>query len=281
MTSSISIRRYSDAAAFLKRAAAWLLRSEAENNLLLGIAQRLVQAPASFDTPVYLATVEDAGEVVGCAFRTPPFKLGLTEMPASALPALVEDVAHVYGSLPAVLGPNQLAAAFAARWSQRTGSPARAGMQHRIYQLDRVARPPAPPPGLLRPAEARDAALITSWLETFRVESGVSMKVPRTVYHELVERRALFLWDHDGPRCMAGWTAESPNGVRIGYVYTPVDMRGRGYASVCTADVSQRALDAGRRYCFLYTDLANPTSNTIYARIGYRPVADVMDWHLE
>jgi hypothetical protein len=79
---------------------------------------------------------------------------------------------------------------------------------------------------------------------------------------------------------MAGWNAASPNGVRIGYVFTPRERR-RGYASVCTADVSQRALDAGRRYCFLYTDLANPTSNAIYGRIGYRPVADVMDWLLE
>ena len=107
------------------------------------------------------------------------------------------------------------------------------------------------------------------------------MKVPRTLSTELIEKRLLFLWDHDGPCCMAGWIAESPNGVRIGYVYTPPDRRGRGYASVCAADVSQRAIDAGRRYCFLNTDLANATSNSFYARIGYSPGADVIDWHLE
>jgi hypothetical protein len=281
LISSISIRRHADAAAFLSRAEAWLLGAEAENNLILGIARRLVQAPASFDAQVYLASVEDAGQVVGCAFRTPPFKLGLTEMPPAALPLLVEDVADVYTSLPAVLGPNLLATEFASLWSQRTGRPGRAGMLHRIYQLERVIRPPAPPPGSLRVAEPRDAAIITSWLETFRVEAGVAMNVPRTLCSELIEKRSLFLWDDDGPCCMAGWNAASPNGVRIGYVFTPRERRGRGYASVCTADVSQRALDAGRRYCFLYTDLANPTSNAIYGRIGYRPVADVMDWLLE
>ena len=37
-------------------------------------------------------------------------------------------------------------------------------------------------------------------------------------------------------------------------------------------------LDGGRRFCFLFTDLANPTSNSIYQRIGYRPVTDVDQW---
>jgi uncharacterized protein len=41
--------------------------------------------------------------------------------------------------------------------------------------------------------------------------------------------------------------------------------------------VSQGALDAGARFCFLYTDLSNPTSNAIYTRIGYRPVGDALD----
>jgi len=38
--------------------------------------------------------------------------------------------------------------------------------------------------------------------------------------------------------------------------------------------LTEQLLAEGRRYCFLMTDLANPTSNAIYARIGYRPVCD-------
>ena len=76
---------------------------------------------------------------------------------------------------------------------------------------------------------------------------------------------------------MAAAMGETPNGTRIGCVYTPPALRGRGYASALVAELSQRLLDAGRRYCFLYTDLANPTPNVMYHRIGYRPVCDVVD----
>jgi RimJ/RimL family protein N-acetyltransferase len=35
-----------------------------------------------------------------------------------------------------------------------------------------------------------------------------------------------------------------------------------------------RFLDAGLRAAVLYTDLANPVSNALYQRLGYRPVED-------
>ena len=88
------------------------------------------------------------------------------------------------------------------------------------------------------------------------------------------------LWEDGGePVSLAGWGGPTPNGIRIGPVYTPPELRGRGYATALTAELSQRLLDGrlfegGRRFCFLYTDLANPTSNAIYERIGYRRVAE-------
>jgi uncharacterized protein len=69
---------------------------------------------------------------------------------------------------------------------------------------------------------------------------------------------------------------ETPNTVGIGAVYTPPQFRKRGYASVAVATLSQQLLDSGRRSCFLYTDLSNPTSNAIYARLGYEPLDDVV-----
>jgi predicted GNAT family acetyltransferase len=73
---------------------------------------------------------------------------------------------------------------------------------------------------------------------------------------------------------MVGVAGPTPNGIRINAVYTPPEFRRRGYASACVAEVSQRMLDSGRKFCFLFTDLANPTSNKIYKAIGYRHVAD-------
>ena len=66
--------------------------------------------------------------------------------------------------------------------------------------------------------------------------------------------------------------------MRVNAVYTPPGLRGRGYASACVAALSQKLLDEGRRYCFLFTDLANPTSNRIYQAVGYEAVVDVDEY---
>jgi predicted GNAT family acetyltransferase len=80
---------------------------------------------------------------------------------------------------------------------------------------------------------------------------------------------------------MVGYSGPTPNGIRIAPVYTPPELRGGGYASACTAETTRRLLKDGRRFCFLYTDLANPTSNSIYQRIGYRPVCDVDQYRFD
>ncbi len=66
--------------------------------------------------------------------------------------------------------------------------------------------------------------------------------------------------------------------MRIGPVYTPPEQRGHGYASALVAGVSQWLLDAGNQFCFLFTDLRNPTSNHIYQVIGYQPVGDFTEY---
>jgi predicted GNAT family acetyltransferase len=73
---------------------------------------------------------------------------------------------------------------------------------------------------------------------------------------------------------MTGANPPSAGVARIGPVYTPKRFRGRGYASAAVAAVSQLILDQGARVC-LFTDQANPVSNRIYQRIGYRPVVDM------
>ena len=99
------IQRHHNARSFLDDAEDWLYQSEAEHTLILGIARKLAQSTDAFEPPVYLATVKEDERIVGCAFRTPPYKFGMTRLPAAAIPPLVEDVAKVYESLPAAMGP--------------------------------------------------------------------------------------------------------------------------------------------------------------------------------
>ena len=93
------------------------------------------------------------------------------------------------------------------------------------------------------------------------------------------DTRGMYVWEHEGrPVSIAAYAGPTPNGIRVSHVYTPPELRGRGYASAVTAALTQHLLDTGYRYCFLYTDLSNPTSNSIYQKIGYQPVADVDEW---
>jgi GNAT superfamily N-acetyltransferase len=272
----VKVSRSSNARAFLDRAEAWLLRREAEHNVLLGIARQLQRDDHPYGEPIYLATVETAAGVCGCAFRTPPFKLGLTRLPAEGVPLLVQDVAEVYTKLPAVLGPEAEARQFADVWSRRFGTRSDVGLRQRIHVLDRVVGPSGASPGALRRAEASDLALVREWAEGFARDAGVGAGDPV----RLVEDGSMYLWVDGQPRSMAAAVGETPHGVRVAYVYTPPPFRRRGYATVAVASLSQLLLDAGRRFCVLYTDLSNPTSNAIYKRVGYRPVCDVVDINL-
>lgn len=274
----LHIQTCSSPDAFVRRAEPWLLEAEAENNLLLGLGRKLQESVAGFEPPIFLATIEDAGAVVGCAFRTPPFKLGITRMPEEALPLLVDEVERVYRDIPAVLGPEPQARVFAALWSERRGVAARAGMRQGIYQLERVIPPSRLPAGRLRTGSQEDVRLVVTWLSAFSAEAGLPPVDAERKAAEDVARGALCLWEDGEPRSMAGEVAHTPHGARIGYVYTPPEWRGRGYASACVAGLSQRVLGSGRRFCFLYTDLSNPTSNAIYQRIGYERVCDVTDY---
>ncbi len=276
----LAVRRHEDAGAFLDRAEPWLLEREVENNLILGIAMSLRGGTADPERPPYLATVEDDGRVVGCAWRTPPHKVGLTRMPVGAAAAVARDVSGLYDALPGVLGPDEVAAGFAAAWSDAKGVIARMGMRQRIYALESVVPPPNPPAGRLRTATSEDTGLLSEWVEMGSDETGHVLS-PQGKLKERVAAGDFFVWEDGVPRCMAGIAARTPNGVRVGYVYTPPEHRRRGYASACTAALSQHALDAGARFCSLYTDRDNPTSNAIYAAIGYQPVCDAVDFEFE
>ena len=274
----LRILRHPGPRSFLDRAESWLLLGEAENNLVLGLADSLSRSTKGYGSPLYFATVERGGDVVGCAFRTPPYKLGLTRMPMEAAPLLAHDVAEVYETLPAVLGPEDEARAVADAWAGMKGVRAVPGMRQRIHQLGHVRFPSPIAPGDMRLAARADTPLLIPWLESFLRATGVrEAGDPEAAVRRLVDGRFLALWVDGAPVSMAAFPARTRSAVRIGYVYTPVEYRRRGYASTLVAHLSSHVLDSGFRHCVLYTDLANPTSNSIYRAVGYRPVLDVMD----
>jgi uncharacterized protein len=269
--------RHTTAAGFLGAAGPWLLRAEAEHNLILGLAAQLQAGDARFSGAPYLAVVVVDGVVAGCALRTPPHKLIITRMPDAAIPALVADVAACTAQLPAVLGPVSTAREFGRCWSAAYGVSVREGMRQRLYVL-RAVRPPARrAPGSLQIATTAELPLIESWIEGFVAEAAMPRLDARRHAVPRVTAGDMALWYDGRPRSMAGVSGRSPHGVRIGYVYTPPAERGHGYASACVAALSQRMFDDGASFCCLFTDVSNAVSNGIYQQIGYEEECDFVD----
>ena len=80
---------------------------------------------------------------------------------------------------------------------------------------------------------------------------------------------------------MAAKLRPTERGTSVGLVYTPPESRNKGYATSCVEELSRNILRSGQAFCTLYTDLANPTSNSIYMKIGYRPVCDSVEYTFE
>jgi len=153
------------------------------------------------------------------------------------------------------------------------------GGRQRIYQIERLSPMPSPAAGTFRPAHAADLDLVARWVAAFSSEALPSESVdPVEVATSRIAGGMLFLWEDSEPVAMAAWAGQTPNGVRVNLVYTPPACRRRGYASACVSELTRRLLESGNRFCFLFTDLSNPTSNSIYQRLGYRPVCDTTDY---
>jgi len=220
----------------------------------------------------------DNGEtphVTGAFMHTPPFPLLVTAVPAEAAADLA---AKTLNGRP-VIGVNsygETAAAFAAAWQERTGCQVDVHRRIRLYRLAELSWPDPRPAGAPRTASGGDAALVTGWFDAFAVEVYDAADADQAAAaRDMISYGGVTLWETDGtPAALAGVTRQVAGMVRVAPVYTPPELRGHGYASAVTAEVSQAALADGADEVLLYTDLANPVSNSIYQRIGYQPVED-------
>jgi uncharacterized protein len=272
-----AVRVIEDAAEFLRAAEPLLLPNEARNNLIFGIAATIVSAPDRYEEKRFWL-VEDGAEPVAAALRTPPYNLVLaTPRDADAVATLVDGIED---ELPGIVGVRPEVEEFVRLWTERHEVEPRMLRRQGVFALERVQSAPDPP-GAARTATQADEPLLLEWMADFAEEVLEEGDPGRVEAAKIVKQRltaadgGFLVWEDAGePTSMAGWGGPTPNGIRIGPVYTPPELRGRGYATALTAELSQRLLDGGQRFCFLFTDLANPTSNAIYERIGYVRVGE-------
>jgi len=266
------------AAAFVAKVVDFLESNEAENNLMLGLALAMTADPDYTSLPPFLSYAEHRSATVAAVLLAPPRELIVTDMGQRALRELIPHLREEKVHPPGVVGPAEAARKFAELWTEAVGTPHVVKMRHRIYRLTALREHPAAP-GCLRQAEPSELQYLIEWFLDFDRVTGrrLDRATAEQVLRNHVRRGGLFVWEDGKPVSMAAFAGPTPHGVRVNLVYTPPELRGRGYASGCVATLSRRLLDSGRKFCFLYTDLDNPTSNRIYQRIGYEPVCDSLE----
>ena len=279
------LTRFETATDFLDAVRPVLGEHEAEHHLVLGVAEAFASSPSPAPVP-FMATVEDDAGLALASWMegSHPLLLASDRNDVSQATDVIVALLAESGPTPVrVIGAVGQVETFASAWTRRVGKPTRVAMRQRAYRLDAV-EPITSPPGHLRLATMHDLELVAAWTRAFELEALGPLASPE--YQRVASRRiaagGIYLWcDEDTvARAMAGAVRPTAHGIAVNSVYTPREWRGRGYATACVAALSRRLLGAGFRFCVLYTDLSNPTSNAIYTRIGYRPVRDFLMYEL-
>ncbi|TMK96943.1 MAG: GNAT family N-acetyltransferase [Actinobacteria bacterium] len=227
--------------------------------------------------PLFAWSTDEHDGLLFFAMRIPPWPLLVSELEDDQAEALVESWLAEDPDVPGVSGAPATARAVARAWQKRTEGEVRSRMREAMHLLREVIEPSAWPAGALRQAQQEDRALLTSWERAFVLDSGITPdaadEAERTIARRL-DSGSQFIWQDGAPVSTLAVSPAIAGTVRIGPVYTPPEHRRRGYASAAVATACVHALAEGAYQCMLFTDLANPTSNKIYAAVGFQRFAD-------
>ncbi len=261
----------------------FLLKNEAENNLLFGILNNLRANPHTYSEihPPILISITDNDVLKLVSIRTPPFNQGISyTQDLKTIDFLVEKLANKKAEIPGILGFKEGALKFAQLWAERNNRTFHLDMHERVYQLEKV-NPATLGSHVFEPATKTDVQLVFEWTKAFIQEAlpdnspAEQSTFQKRIENAIERKMTYFLKVNDEVVSMAKKVGTTPNGQRINAVYTPPEKRRKGYGTEVVAKLSKKVLDEGKKYCYLFTDLANPTSNKIYQKIGYQPVIDI------
>lgn len=281
----MQFKLYTDVHEFYNDTYNVLMQDEAQNMILLGniIIGNEGKDKTDWRDPAnwVMATVYDANGIQVIALMTPPHNITLYAtkniINHQAINCLLDGLTEY--NIPGVTTEKALAELFAKEYTTRKGLTFKTTMSQRIYEITTI-NPNVKQFGTIRLFEEKDMYFFPYWLEAFYAAGtygNTQMSIPQEeeAYRYRLSSKKLFVLEVDGkPVSMAGFTREMQTAIGVAYVYTPPYYRGKGYASSCVAQISQMALDKGFTKCVLYTDLLNPTSNSIYQKIGYNSICD-------
>ena len=285
----MNFTQYSDVKAFYKDTYDLLMRHEAQNVIPLGniIIGNEGRDKTGWRDPAdwFMATVSnDSGILLTAVMTTSKKNLTLYATDNvyndAALGSLVEGAVKSDIQIPGVMAEKSLAEAFAQAYAAKRGVKYTLAKNQRIYELLRVNQE-IPSIGVVRLATEKDMSFLPYWMKGFDSDCyGDSLATDGSIkqyLYRLSDNRLYVLEDKGMPVSMVKITCDLYTVCVVGMVYTPPYFRGKGYATSCVAAVSQIGLERGFAKCVLYTNLANPISNSIYMKIGYTPICDSIE----
>jgi predicted GNAT family acetyltransferase len=243
------------------------------NTVLLTLIQNIRSGRQPPDG-VMFAWYDGRASLGAVGFR-PPNELIIAAMPEGTAGELVAALRHRRIPMTEVRGEVTTVASFVDRWTAGGTAQTATRLRMRLYALTTV-RTPSPPPGRARLATAADEPLALQWYVAFEEEANLRRTDVSRRSRGAIAAGLLWLWEdaREQPVAMAGRHGPAAGVSRISPVYTLPEERGRGYGAVVTAACTDDALGRGAHHAVLFADLANPTSNAIYQRIGFTPVHD-------
>jgi GNAT superfamily N-acetyltransferase len=274
----LELHRHPDARAFLTRAEPWLLTREIEHGVVLQSARQARADDSRYERPIYWATLEDAGRIVGCAYRTPPFKIGVTMLPDAAITPLVADLDATYpGRVGGFSGPDPTVSTLATAWVERRGGSWTVNTRGRLMSFsDGTSDDGAPKKGVLRLADTNDTALAQSWGAAASIDSGIAA-LDGNLCVELIRSKLLYFFADDRARCMIGLLRETRESVAVGIVYTPATFRGQGYGTAALRALTRLLDERGVKNRYLWIDPRSDGAQALAAKLGCRFVFDSLD----
>jgi len=274
----LELHRHTDARAFLTRAEHWLLTREIEHGVVLQSARQARADDSRYERPIYWATLEEDGRLVGCAYRTPPFKVGVTALPEAAIAPLVADLAATYpGTISGFSGPDPTVSILASAWVEQRGGSWSLNTRGRLMSFTGgAADDGASKKGVLRLADANDTALAQSWGAAASIDSGIAA-LDGNLCVQLIRAKLLYFFADDRARCMIGLLRETRESVAVGIVYTPATFRGQGYATAALRALDRLIEERGVKNRYLWVDPRSDGAQALAAKLGCRFVHDSLD----
>lgn len=289
----MSLHVATSAAAFLERVEEFLVRAGAEGELTYGLLGRLSLHPDFYDEVLLVALLDAKGAPTAVVTRTDAFPLLVVApegLDAEQLALLVDHLAATDAFPDEVNGAEHASRAVAAAIAARTGRSLQPDLGTIAHELRHLVPPARPAAGHMEAAGPDLRSLLSDWTTRFYVEalgpghptSAGGLAQAESTVDRLLPNRDLMVW-RDGtgaPVAMAGVNRRTPRSSTVSLVYTPPDLRGRGFASAVVHALTARELAAGQSWTSLFTDAANPTTNRIYRALGYEPRARFTCWTL-